>query len=67
MPFVNWYFYPKPDDTDVLSEMFWNQIEWTQPESYISDGSECVTFVSRNQHLFDTVLGCLKQRDRHLE
>ena len=52
--FVNHYFSPdQPDDT--RSAAFWDQIERLGPESYLSDGSECVTFVSRNADLFPSV------------
>jgi hypothetical protein len=43
-----------------LVSMFWKQLEWVQPESYMSDGQDCLTFVSRNAVLFDTVYGRLK-------
>jgi hypothetical protein len=39
----------------VLVKMFWEQMDWTQPESYIADGSDCLTFVSRNGELFESV------------
>ncbi|PYT18794.1 MAG: hypothetical protein DMG58_37500 [Acidobacteria bacterium] len=54
IPFVNHYFSPDLAD-DFLSGMFWDQLATILPESYISDGSECVTFVSRNAHLFQAV------------
>jgi hypothetical protein len=52
--FVNHYFSPELPD-DPRSSIFWGQLERLQPESYISDGAECVTFVSRNAHLFQSV------------
>jgi hypothetical protein len=58
--FVNFFYSPEQTD-NALSEMFWNQIDWIKPESYISDGSECVTFVSRNPAAFDVVKRCLEQ------
>jgi len=44
----------------VLANMFWKQMEWIRPESYIGDGGECLTFVSRNDRLFETVLRRLR-------
>jgi len=38
-----------------LAEMFWKQLEWIEPESYISDGQDYLTFVTRNTALFDSV------------
>jgi|SRR5579871_945855 len=40
--------------------MFWRQLDWIKPESYIADGRDCLTFVSRNAALFDTVHERLK-------
>jgi hypothetical protein len=51
---VNHFFSPDLPD-DVRSSVFWDQLERIQPESYISDGAECVTFVSRNADLFQSV------------
>jgi hypothetical protein len=51
---VNYYFSPDLPE-DARSVIFWDQIEKFQPESYISDGSECVTFVSRDADLFQSV------------
>jgi len=50
-------------DTDPTCEfirrMFWAQIDWIQPESHVSDGQDCLTFVTRNPELFELVLGRL--------
>ena len=62
MAFVNYYY--TPDQTDsLLGPMFWRQLEEIRPESYISDGSDCVAFVSRNGFLFDAVLSCFRKVD----
>jgi hypothetical protein len=55
---VNSYYYPREFEKkaeDLLDTEFWRQIERHQPESYISDGSEVVAFVSRNPQLFEAV------------
>jgi hypothetical protein len=39
----------------VLRELFWEQVERVQPESYIADGRNCLTFVTRNAKLFEIV------------
>lgn len=45
-----------PDPTwECFTTMFWDQLAWLQPESYISDGSECLTFVTRDEALFESV------------
>jgi hypothetical protein len=42
----------------VLTDMFWKQLEWIHPESYIADG-DLLNFVSRDRTLFTTVLQSL--------
>ena len=51
---VNWYFAPS-NHVSELSQIFWDQIGWIGPESYVSDGSEFLTFVTRNHQLLNTV------------
>jgi len=44
----------------TLAKMFWKQMEWIKSESYIGDGGDYLTFVSRNDRLFETVLQRLR-------
>ncbi len=37
---------------DTLIALFWKQLEWINPESYLADGSDYLIFVSRNKNLF---------------
>jgi hypothetical protein len=39
----------------AITDLFWKQMAWIQPESYIADGDKCLRFVSRNQDLFGAV------------
>jgi hypothetical protein len=41
---------------------FWAQLERLQPESYIADGQDCLTFVTQNYSLFDLVRQRLMKR-----
>ena len=45
---------PTPD-VQFFAEMFWRQLEWIRPESYVSDGQDQLTFLTRNDTFFDTV------------
>ncbi len=38
-----------------LVNLFWKQLEWIQPESYIADSESHLTFVSRNEDIFISV------------
>jgi hypothetical protein len=51
--FVNYggFAFDRPDD---LTELFWKQIEWIRPESYIADGLY-LNFVTANKGLFASI------------
>jgi hypothetical protein len=56
--FVQWmsFVLHSPDSAvQTLVDLFWPQLLRLEPESYIADGTECLTFVSRNKELFDLV------------
>jgi hypothetical protein len=46
-------------ECEIIRQMFWDQIGWIQPESYVADSSDCLTFVTRDRELFELVLGRL--------
>jgi len=61
MDFVNFFAFVLHDpEQQFISNMFWRQLEWVKPESYIADGRDFLTFVSRNADLFDIVYERLK-------
>ena len=43
-----------------LVSLFWKQLDWIQPESYIADGDVFLTFVSRNEDVFARVRNALR-------
>jgi hypothetical protein len=45
---------------DSLVEMFWKQLGWISPESYLADGSDYLLFVSRNQQIFQEAIEALR-------
>jgi hypothetical protein len=59
--FVNYFHFTlhDPENRDPLVTLFWKQLDWIQPESYIADGACTLTFVSRNQQLFTEVYKAL--------
>lgn len=42
-----------------LVSLFWKQLDWIQPESYIADADMFLTFVSRNEDIFAAVRNAL--------
>lgn len=48
-----------PEMADLTS-LFWKQIEWIQPESFIADSAAFLTFVSRNEGAFVAVCKALE-------
>lgn len=54
--FINFLgFRPSDPKMESITKLFWRQVEWMQPESYLGDGQECLVFASRNQRLFDSI------------
>jgi hypothetical protein len=47
-----------PEMTTLVS-LFWKQLDWIQPESYIADADIFLTFVSRNEDIFVAVRNAL--------
>jgi len=53
---------PKVSD---LTSLFWKQLEWIEPESFIADSDAFLTFVSRNESIFVAACNALKDlRDK---
>ena len=52
--FVNYAFALHPPERSSLADLFWNQLDWIQPESYIAD-NDFLTFVTRDESLYDAV------------
>ncbi len=56
MVFVNTFAFvlhdPDPYMPGIL-DIFWNQLELVQPETFIADGRDCLTLVSKNEALID--------------
>jgi hypothetical protein len=44
-----------------LVPLFWRQLEWIRPESYIADTHHALTFVSGNRNVFETVRQALTE------
>jgi hypothetical protein len=46
-------------DSAALARLFWAQLDWIHPESYLADG-EHLTFVSANTDVFVALLEALR-------
>jgi len=44
-----------------LADLFWRQLEWIHPESYIADTHHLLTFVSASSSVFAAVRNALRQ------
>jgi hypothetical protein len=56
--FADGFALHNPEMTNLVS-LFWEQLDWIQPESYIADADVLLTFVSRNEEIFFTVSNAL--------
>jgi hypothetical protein len=52
--FVNYCFALHIPEMNDLATLFWRQMEWIRPESYLAD-NDYLTFVSANRTLFAAV------------
>jgi hypothetical protein len=58
--FVNYGFaLDPPERSDSFATMFWQQLAWIRPESYVAD-NDYLSFVSMNKALFPTVRDAVK-------
>jgi hypothetical protein len=57
--FVNYCFALHQPEMESLVTLFWQQMEWVCPESYVAD-SDYLDFVSRNKSIFASVHGAVK-------
>src|SRR5258708_38177862 len=46
-------------EMESLVSLFWKQLDWIQPESYIADADALLTFVSRDEDIFVAVRNAL--------
>jgi hypothetical protein len=56
--FVNWAAFVLHDSgptAQSITQMFWEQMGWVQPDVYISDGRDNLTFVCNDEALFRSV------------
>jgi hypothetical protein len=58
LAFVGWLGFA-PGSADPVSqrvqEMFWRQMEWVQPDLYISDGTESLNVVCKDRDLLNSI------------
>ena len=47
-------------EVQVMTDLFWKQVEELKPESYMGEGEDYTTFVTDNAALFDAVLRILE-------
>ena len=46
-------------------QLFWDQMAWVQPDVYVSDGCDSLTFVTRDESLFGSVHQRLSETRHH--
>ncbi|MSV35228.1 MAG: hypothetical protein EXQ47_06460 [Bryobacterales bacterium] len=43
-------------ERETVRSASWDQLGWIQPESYLADGYDVLTFVTTNRELYELVL-----------
>jgi hypothetical protein len=62
--FVNFFGFALHDPAmSALVNLFWRQLDWIQPESYVADGDLILTFVSRDEDMFAVVCNALSDAE----
>ena len=62
--FMGWRF--SDSQMKAISDLFWLQMDWVKPESYVADGGVCLLFATRNSGLSLAVRDTLnKQPSKH--
>jgi hypothetical protein len=65
--FVNFlgFRFSAPDQT-AITDMFWAQVGWMQPQCYIADHPDCLLFATNNADLFRSVFTTLERMQEGL-
>jgi hypothetical protein len=58
--FVNYNFGLHKPELRQMADLFWKQMEWISPESYLADAGDSLTFATQNGRLFDEACRALK-------
>lgn len=55
-------------EMNPVSDLFWQQMDWVRPESYVAAGQDCLLFATSNSTLYNAVCEALrKQRSKYSE
>ena len=57
---MNYGFALHLSERNSLADLFWNQLDWLLPETYIADNDH-LTFVTRDESLFAAVCEALSR------
>jgi hypothetical protein len=64
--FINFRLRFSDTQMKAISDLFWRQIDWVQPESYVADGEDTLLLATRNSQLYGSVRETLShQRSKH--
>jgi hypothetical protein len=59
--YVNFNLVLHDSETDAVRELFWEQINWSNPESFLGESAQYLSFATRNEEIFSAVLGSLSR------
>jgi hypothetical protein len=61
--FINFFVVLSDPEMAPVTQLFWRQMQWIRPESYVGDGRDCLIFATRNKELFASVQEALRSND----
>jgi hypothetical protein len=60
--FINFGFRFSDTQMKAVSDLFWQQIDWLQPESCVAESEDALLFATRNSQLYGSVRQSLSNR-----
>ena len=57
--YVNMYLVLHDSETDAVRDLFWEQMSWINPESFLGESAQYLSFASRNREIYSAVLESL--------
>jgi hypothetical protein len=61
--YVNFYLVLHDSETDAVRDLFWEQMNWINPESFLGESAPYLSFASENKDIFSAVLESLSNAD----
>jgi hypothetical protein len=62
--YVNFNLVLHDDEADAVRDLFWEQMNWINPESFLAESSQYLSFATKNKDIFAAALESLSNASR---